>query len=253
MNVRFAVTSGVLTLLALMPMRAAETAEQWIVKARGYLGSEAALDSVTTIHFTGTLEAVGQEPSPTGKSQPERLPIEIVFQKPYQQQMTVTGPSSIDTTVLDDYDGWSKSTAKEDSKKWRMTLLGAEQIKQLRANTWENLNFYAGLSKKGGSVQLGEEVTVDGINCAKLLFIHSDRIVFRRYFDKATGRLVKTETSNGSEIREEGELSVNGIRFPKKIINKSASGQATTIVFDKVVLNETVPASEFAVPSLRSE
>ena len=99
----------------------------------------------------------------------------------------------------------------------------------------------------------GGDVTVDGVACAKLSFIHSERIVFHRYFDKATGRLVKTETSNGSEIREEGEMTVSGIRFPKKIINKAATGQVTTITFDTVVLNEGIPSAQFAVPSLSSE
>ena len=49
-----------------------------------------------------------------------------------------------------------------------------------------------------------------------LVFIHSDEIIFTRYFDKANGRLVKTVTDNKSEIREEGEIIVSGIRFPRK-------------------------------------
>jgi hypothetical protein len=242
-------------LVVASPLRA-ETTEQWIAKARAYLGSESALNEVTTIHFTGTLETLRQAPASDGKNRPadqlEKLPVEIVFQKPYQQQMTVTRPGSIDTMVLDDYDGWSKSTVRQNPKQWQVTLLDAQEIRQLRANTWENLSFFSGLDKNGGKVQLGDEVTVDGVACAKLSFIHSDRIVFHRYFDKTTGRLVKTETANGSEIREEGEMTVNGIRFPRKIVNKAATGQVTTIVFDTVVLNERIPAADFAVPSLHS-
>ena len=100
---------------------------------------------------------------------------------------------------------------------------------------------------------MGEDATIDGIVCAKISFIHSDNIVFHRYFDKGTGRLVKTETANGGEIREEGVLKVDGIRFPKKIINKASTGQVTTIVFDEIVLNESFPPSHFAVPSFQSD
>ena len=235
----------------------AETSEAWIAKARGYLGTDAALDAVETIHYVGTLESAGQSPASDEKAQttdlPEKYPVEIVFQKPYQQQMTVTRPASIDTMVLDGYDGWSRTTDRKNPKQWRVSLLDSEQIKQLRANTWENLWFFSGIEKKGGRVELGSDVTVDGIACVKLSFFHSDRIVFHRYFEKATGRRVKTETSNGSEIREEGELVVDGVRFPRKIVNKAATGQVTTIVFDSVVLNERIPTAVFAVPTLSSD
>ena len=69
--------------------------------------------------------------------------MEIIFQKPYQQQMIVNRPDSIDIMVLDDYDGWSRVTGRKNPKKWKVTLLDVEcKIKQLRANTWENLSFF---------------------------------------------------------------------------------------------------------------
>ena len=256
MNARFAAVITAFGLVAASSLRA-ETAEEWIAKARAYLGSEAALNAVETIHYTGTLESTGPGPAPGEKTQPtdvtEKYPVEIIFQKPYQQQMIVTRPTSVDTMVLDDYDGWSRTTDRQNPKQWRINLLDSEQIKQLRANTWENLSFFMGIEKKGGWVQLGDDTTVDGIACVKLSFFHSDRIVFHRYFDKATGRRVKTETANGSEIREEGELVVNGIRFPKKIVNRAATGPVTTITFDTVVLNERIPVAAFAVPSLNAD
>jgi hypothetical protein len=84
-------------------------------------------------------------------------------------------------------------------------------------------------------------------------FTHSGGVVFVRYFEKATGRLVKTETENGTEIREEGEMIVNGVRFPKRVINKAPNGNVTAISFDKVVLNEVFPSETFAVPSLQAK
>ncbi|MDP2138120.1 MAG: hypothetical protein Q8J74_09720, partial [Candidatus Didemnitutus sp.] len=61
----------------------------------------------------------------------------------------------------------------------------------------------------------------------------------------------KTVTESGGEIREEGELIVQGLRFPRKLLNKSADGQLATITFERVTLNEKFPDDVFAVPTLR--
>jgi hypothetical protein len=255
MKARFALVAVALISAATVPLRA-DTAGEVIAKARAYLGGESALNAVTSIHFTGRLEGTERVADPNDKTKlvdrPVSLPAEIIFQKPYRQQITVTRADAIETTALDGYDAWQRRANPLKPAQWVVTLLDAGQIKRLRANTWENLSFFAGLEKKGGRVQLGDEVTVDGLACVKLSFIHDTNIVFVRYFEKATGRLIKTETENGSEIREEGEMIVNGVRFPKKVINKAPNGQVTTIAFDKVVLNEPIPAGDFAVPELQA-
>ena len=52
------------------------------------------------------------------------------------------------------------------------------------------------------------------------------------------------------------EIRTGGIRFPKSIITsgKDAAGkpQTVTLTFDKVTLNESFPASTFAVPGMGS-
>lgn len=240
--------------LALAGAVHAETAEQVIARARAFLGGDQALNAITTIHFTGTLETTALVPDPADKTkqieQPVRLPADIVFQKEYRQRITISDPKVVETTALDDYEGWQKRTNPLNPAQWTVTQFDLAQVKKLRANTWENLAFFAGIEKKGGSVRLDGEATVDGVRCVKLSFRHDADNVFERYFDQATGRLVKTVTENGTEIREEGEMMANGVRFPRKVINKSANGRTTTITFDRVVLNEHVPASEFAFPDL---
>lgn len=239
MKARYMVILPVLVALAVAPLRA-ESLEPVIARARAYLGSEAALLAVRTIHFTGTLQVDAAAP----------LPVEIVFQKDFRQRITVTGPNVIETTALDGYDAWQKRTNPLNPAQWQVTLLDSVQVKRLRANTWENLSFFAGLDRHGGTVQAEGEVMVDGLACVKVTFIHGPDIVFQRFFEKATGRLLKTVTESGTEIREEGEILANGIRFPRKVVNHSAKGQVMTIVFAQVVLNEMVPADEFAVPVL---
>jgi len=230
-------------------------ADQWIAKARQALGGEAALVALQSIHFKGTLETTQQVPIDPAKptelrEEKLRLGIDIVFQKPYQQRMTLRSDKVVETTALDGYDAWVRRADATNESQWQLTLLDTQQVKRLRANTWENLNFYREIEKRGGKVEYAGEATIDGRACVKLVFTHDPAIIFTRYFDQATGRLVKTETENGGEIREEGEMVVNGLRFPKKLINKAPSGQVATITFESITLNETFAPADFEVPML---
>jgi hypothetical protein len=228
-------------LFALAPAAFAGPTEDIIAKARAFVGKESALDGLRAIRFKGTLEIDAKT----------RLPVDIIFQKDNQHRITVTSEKIAESTALDGYDAWKKRADAANPGRWQITLLDPMTIKRLRANTWQNLHYYRGIEKLGGRIENGGDVDVDGRKCVKLTFYHADNIWFARFFDKATGQLVKTITDNGSEIREEGEIITGGIRFPAKIINKDTKGNITTVTFDKATVNEPVPASEFAVPALK--
>lgn len=238
MNLRLFLVAA---LLATAGLSGAETAAQWIARARARLGTESALEGVTSIRYTGTLDTDGAN----------QRSLDIIFQKPLQQRITLTGAELIEIIALDDYDGWRKRSDPKNPAQWELTLVDAAQIRRLRAQTWDNLNFFSGLEKMRGSVRLESDVTVDDVPCVKLVFTYREDMVLSRYFERATARLVKTETETGTEIREEGEIFVNGIRFPRKVSNRDRDGHVTTMVFDQVFLNEPHAASEFAVPALR--
>jgi outer membrane lipoprotein-sorting protein len=231
---------------------AASDVEQVIAKARATVGSEAALKSLESLHYTGTLTTTAKEPDGTNRD--VKVGIEIVFQRPYRQRIVATSENKIEITALDDYEGWQREQDPSDSTRWRMTLLSTDQIKRLRANTWENLSFFQGIEKRRGTVNDLGKASIDGKSCRKLSFDHGDGIVFTRYFDEASGRLLLTETENGITIREEGEMLVDGIRFPRKIISTSKltdGGERTvSITFDKIVVNEPLADSLFSVPSM---
>lgn len=228
-------------------------------KARAYLGPDAKLDAVRSVHYTGSL--VTTEDTPQGPHPVEAV-VEIIFQKPYQQRIVATSEvktatatgQRVEITALDNFDGWHRVQDAKDPTQWQMSFLNKDQIKRLRANTWENLAFYRGLESRGGTIQDLGEANVGGIACAKLGFQHEPGIIFIRYFDKDTGRLVLTETEQGGSIREEGEIMADGIRFPRRIITttKQADGKdrSVTVNFEKVSVNETFASSLFAVPSL---
>jgi hypothetical protein len=233
--------------LGLLPGLRADDA--LIAKARAFIGSDAALDAVQALRMVGQLEVVDGPDSTPGTAK-----IEILFQKPDRQRITAASEARIEVTALDGYDAWSRVSDPRDATQWQVTLLGPDQIKRLRANTFENLSFYRGLGARGARIEDRGTATVDGVACRKLAFVHAPDIIFTRSFDVATGRLVLTETDSGTQIREEGELRVSGLRFPKRIVtlNTLPEGGTRTIrvTFDEITVNPALDPEIFAVPVL---
>jgi hypothetical protein len=234
-------------LAAVAPAFAAEPAI--IAKARAYVGPESTLEGLKSVHFVGTLITA----DPKDPKKEIRAAMEIIFQRPDQQRIKSTSDTTIEVTALDGYDGWQRIEDAKNPAKWQQTLLGTDQIKRLRANTWENLAFYRGIERRGGKMEDQGTQTIDGVNCQKIAFIHAPNIIFYRFFDVATGRLVYTETESGGNIRESGEMRAGGLRFPKSIVTamKGTAGvQTVTINFEKVTINESFPNSLFSVPPI---
>lgn len=232
-------------------LRAAEPAI--LSTARAFVGSETTLSNLKSVRYAGTMTT----PDPKNPGARIRVAIELIFQKPDRQIITTTSDKMIETTVLDGYDAWQEQRDPNDSAKRRIVLLGPDQIRRLRASTWENLSYFRGLEERGGKVLDLGVVTVDGVVCRKIGFIHGKGIEFYRYFDTATARLVRSETENGTVIREEGETMVSGIRFPRTIITAPSATakpeQAITVTFEKIVVNDVLPDSRFAIPALRKQ
>lgn len=240
---RFLAPLGVLLLVATIA-GAAEPAI--IAKARARLAPDAVLDAVRTVHYAGTL--VGPDPAQPGKEL--RQHIEIFLQKPAQQRIELTSDRLIEVSALDDYEAWRRTTDAKDPSKWEQNQLSPDQVKQQRADVWQNLFFFRGLERIGGRIEDQGPATIDGIACEKIAFFHSDSLVFFRYFDQKTGDLVYTGTAENN-IREQGEIVAGGIRFPQTIVIAQTTGGRTitrSITFEKITVNETFPARLFAVP-----
>jgi len=224
-----------------------------IAKARARIGTEAAIEAVKSIHYVGTLVTA----DPADPTKQTRAAIDIVFQKNDRQRISATSDKIIETTALDSYDAWQRKQDAADPTKWQQTLLGPEQIKRLRANTFETLAFFRGLEARGGKIEDLGSATIDGVACQKVAFTHAPNIIFYRYFDKATGRLAFTETEAGGTLREQGEIIVAGLRFPKSLVTTTKNAkdqvQTVTINIEKVTVNETFAASFFAVPGLSTK
>jgi outer membrane lipoprotein-sorting protein len=240
---------------AVLVARAAAGPDAVIARARAYLGPEAVLEAITSIHYVGTLAGEETVKDQDGKQirRPFNGTIDIIFQKPYRQRVVLVSYKGTEITVLDDYEAWYYKEDATDANRKKFMLLGKDQVKNQRANTWENLAFFRGIERRGGQVEdLGSSV-IDGRTCEKIAFVHEPGIKFYRYFDRATGQLMLTELGNGDLFREKGEMRVDGVRFPKMLVNTSkdqATGRENTLVIklDKITLNEVFPESLFAVP-----
>ncbi len=247
MNLRAPLLS-VLALVLALAGNAAAAELAIIAKARALLGSEAALDAVQSVHYEGTVVAV--DPRDPAKKTQSR--IEIIAQKPDRQRVVAESESAIETTVIDGYEGWQRTQDKANAANRRFVVFKPEAVKRLRAQAWENLSFFSGGRQFGGRVEEQGTKTIDGMECIRVAFIYAPNIIFYRYFDPATGRLVQTETEDGGVTREEGEQVVGGIRFPQrmKMTIKGAGGQAqqVTVNLERISLNQAFPAELFRMP-----
>jgi outer membrane lipoprotein-sorting protein len=217
-----------------------------IAKARARIAPDAVLDAVNSIHYVGTL--VGPDAADPTKQQTQS--IEIFLQKPARQRIVVSSPLVIEVSALDGYDAWRRTIDAKNPSRWQQSQLGADQVKQLRADVWQNLAFYRGLERVGGHVEDLGPVTIDGVPCERVAFLHSATLVYYRYFSQATGELVFTGTAENN-TRERGEMIVGGIRFPKAIVVAQMLGGKSvqrTITFDKITVNEKMPDDLFVVP-----
>jgi hypothetical protein len=216
--------------------------------ARAYLGPDSTISGITSIHFIGTLDRVDP-----GQTTPVHGTLDLIFVKPLRQKLVVHNDKTTLTTVLDGYDAWDFLQDNADPTKFELKWLSAGDIKTLRANTWENLYFYRGLSGEDAIVDKGP-ATADSIACERVDFSHGPGIVYERYFDRDTGRLVVTQ--RGPEvIRESGEIRVDGVRFARMIVSQTSLGPGrnfvSTVTFSSITLNEPVAANTFDVPSTR--
>jgi hypothetical protein len=233
-----------LALLAAAPAGAAEELPI-IAKAREFLGGEEVLSRVRSLRFIGTVNSF------SGSAPPVSLV--LTYQRPFQQRLVSTSPAAVEVTGLDGEVGWRRIHEPRDLKKWRDEALDADQVARLRAGTFESLAFFRGIDSVGGRLESTGTARVSGVTCERVVFHHSETIRFIRYFDRETGRLVKTETENGSSVVEEGEQRVAGIRFPQRLVSsgRGPDGKPSRFIveFTQIQVNEDFPAAQFARPT----
>ncbi len=215
------------------------TVEEVIAKARQHIGSEEALDSIRSIHFKGNFIANNRGTEGT---------IEIRFQKPFQQRLDVFEGEAVITTALNGYDGWNRRYSTKNPKSWDLEILSAADLKRMRANTHDNLYFFSGLEKLRGKIVDEGVKNKDGQEAHVLVFQYHDEIYYKRYFDVETGELIATINDQRLEIKEVGQIVVDEVRFPKKVVSLIDGEIVNTVEFTEIILNEEFDNSYFDLP-----
>jgi hypothetical protein len=237
MLLRYASVAGLALWSPPFSSSAAEDAATVIARARAYLGTDAALDAVKSLHFLGTVTA---DDGTTHK-------IEIIMRRPMHELMIETSDKKRVVTALDDYTVWRREEPLDRPGMGRVQLMNAHGVRHTRANVAQTLFYYRDLESVGGTVAVEAEEDIEGVTCVRTVFTHPGNIRYIRYFEKTTGRLVVTRSDGGSETREVGEMTVAGIRFPKELTTV-VDGKTNRVTFDEIRVNEEFDLAIFQVP-----
>ncbi len=228
----------------LVPAVRAGELEDVLARARRCVGQERDLDAVQTLYYRCRIEVGGKAEA--------KGTLEIILQKPGRQKTVRVLGDRREIVGLDDTEAWMRVESLSKPKLSRTDILPLAQMRLLRANALENLWFYSGIERFGGRVEFRGTTTFEGRPAVRVAFIHSEEIVFVRTFDQADGRLLVTEGPGGELIREQGEQSVAGLRFPERLLStgKMPDGSPVeiTIIFDEILVNGPVAADSFALP-----
>jgi len=217
--------------------------DEIIQRARASVGSEADLKAVKSITFKGSI-LYGNGSTGT---------IELAYKKPYFHRLKSVIDNALEISGLDDTEGWIKSAPAATPENWNLVILEADQVYNMRAKVSESLNFYARPTGRSSRVTYEGEHDIEGRTCHALLYYHGSGVWNLNYFDKETGSFAKTVNSKGIEFFERGEMMIDGIRFPKKLISviHSEQGRGTMeISLNSIVLNKQYSDDVFKMPSL---
>lgn len=209
--------------------------------ARSYLGTEESLNRVRSIKMKGVL-VYGSGQSGT---------IESVFSSPnYHQFISVIGGNR-ETSTLNKYEAWRKVEQLQSPGVFELSFYEVEDLRNLEATVLDTLNFLNAPKSRNGRIEYLGTREIEGEEAIVLLYLHSDRIWFRRYIDPETGRVRHMVNNKGIVFSYEGTIEVEGVTFPEKTIVRVVTQygeQTMEISINDIALNEEIDLERFRVP-----
>ncbi len=211
--------------------------------ARSQLGDVERLDSIKSITFEGSLLY----------SSGDSGTIDMIYQKPMHQKLVAVINDNKEVSALDDTEGWISYYKVGIDQSLGMEIFDATRVLMMQAAVREALGFYKRPTHRGGRVTYDGRETVKDVDCVVLIYHHGEGLGYVRYFDAATGKLIKTVDAKGVEYFEEGEIMVEGVRFPKKLVTTFSTAlgpQTMEFTYSKITLDKKYNRSVFKIPSL---
>ena len=202
-------------------------------------GGRAAYEKVTTTVVTGVMSMPAMNLSG---------PVVVYAATPRKLYMTVNIPGVADQERGTDGElAWEKATMTGNR-----IIEGKELAAMMREATFNADLYWKDLYSKVETVELAE---VDGKAAYKLVLTTPEETSQTRYYDQATGLLLRTEmvadTNMGSipvEIMVADYRDVEGIKVPFKNVSKMM-GMEQVLTIEKIEVNVAIPAERFAIPA----
>jgi hypothetical protein len=218
------------------------TAGNIIKRARLVIGTEPALKDVVTLSIEGRIYPHNSK----------QIPARVVLtaRKPCSQRLEVHMDEIVETTLLHGGEAVLIRTHKKEGIS-RMRTLSETERRCIEQSTRRLFNFYQPDKKNG------ERATYEGIArhrgevCDVITYTCPAKIKTLRYFSRKEAKLVATirEVSGEQvEIVEEGDLYVDGVRFPQAQLYFQGRQPLHRMEVSKVTVNEALEDGIFAFP-----
>lgn len=215
--------------------------EETVALAREYLGGARKLDAIDTIRYQGVL-VYGSGESGT---------VESVFKRPNRHQFISVINNQRETSTLNRTEAWRKMENLDQPGAYSLDFYQVDDLRHLEATVIDTLSFMKAPPTRNGRIEyLGTE-EVEGVETRVLLYRHSDSIWFRKYIDPETGRLLHMVNSKGVVFTYQGEILVDGVRFPEKVVVRFRTQfgqQSMEVSYSTITLNAEIDTERFRVP-----
>jgi outer membrane lipoprotein-sorting protein len=230
---------------AAVTAHAAPSAAEIISQARAKIGPEAKLSAVKSLSFEGKIfDADGKE----------RAFQKVDYKLPdMRRDYSLQAGTSVEIiSASNGLEGYAKA-GNVNTKNQQIRPFGSQEIKLFTAILQAETGFFAEPPK--GKVKYIGEGLQQSKTCYILEYEYAGGLFYRRYFDRDTKLLVAQEsyaadTPEGKRrlTVEEGELFVDGIRFPKKVTTYLEGKKVASIEYSSIKINPDIPDSNFAFP-----
>ncbi len=237
---RFCIVFGLAAVSALSAQT--PTAGSIIQRARTMVGPEPALGDIVTLRIEGRVQP----------QDPKLMPAKVVLiaRKPCSQRLEIYVDDIVETTILHGGEA-VVIRAHEKEGLGQMRPLSPAERECLEESTRNLFNFYTPDNKYGENASYAGIAKHRGQICDVIVYKRPGKTKTLRYFSRKEAKLVATikEVSGEQiEVVEDGDLYVNGIRFPQAQLYFQDKQPLHRMEVDKVLVNSVLEEGIFDIP-----
>ncbi len=218
------------------------TAGSIIQRARTMVGPEPALGDIVTLRIEGRVQPQDSKLMPAK--------VVLTARKPCSQRLEIYVDDIVETTILHGGEA-VVIRAHEKEGLGQMRPLSQAERECLEHSTRNLFNFYTPDNKHGENASYAGIAKHRGQICDVIVYNRPGRTKTLRYFSRKEAKLVATiqEVSGEQvEVVEDGDLYVDGIRFPRAQLYFQDKQPLHRMEVDKVLVNSVLEEGIFDIP-----